>query len=280
MDKQELPINNPAERLYVILTKMAEIPPDIFRSIKSVICEVMELENSEENFIKGFKELLILLEVIEKAINQHFSYRKQTIYLGLIKEIKTSIIDAFTLVFNRNEIDHDWVLWDNVKNLNNRNWQVLQSLYACIDDFEEHEIKSGISINKDLLNELINDLDIWIEEIKESQLDEEIKKFFIHKLMEIKHLLEKYYYHGSSRIKTEIYATMVEIGIYQENLTEDKKEESRSFFNASFEKLSKWAGIVNASMNTVVIADKLLPIISQTAELVGNTVKHLLPPGI
>ena len=61
MDKQELPINNPAERLYVILTRMAEIPPDIFRSIKSVICEVMELENSEENLIKGFKELLILL---------------------------------------------------------------------------------------------------------------------------------------------------------------------------------------------------------------------------
>jgi hypothetical protein len=72
----------------------------------------------------------------------------------------------------------------------------------------------------------------------------------------------------------------MEIGIYQEDLPEDKKEESRIFFNTSFEKLSKWAGIVNAPMNTIVIVDKLLPIISQTAELVGNTVKNLLPPGI
>jgi hypothetical protein len=273
MDKQELPINNPAERLYVILARMAESSPE--SSIKNVFCTSMELEINDENSIKGFSELLTLLEVIDKEIKQHFSHRKQTSYLGLTKEIKTYIVTAFTSGFNTNTQK-----WINVNNLINLNWHGLKLLYACIDDFEEYEIKYGISINKDLLNELINDIDIWIEKINESQLDEEIKKFFIHKFMEIKHLLEKYYYHGSSRIKTEIYATMVEIGLYQEDLTEDKKEENRSFFNASFEKLSKWAGIVNEPMNTVVIADKLLPIISQTAELVGHTVKHLLPPGI
>jgi hypothetical protein len=273
MAKQELPINNPAERLYVILTRAAESSGNI--PIPSVLCTAMELEESVENFIKGSNELLILLEVIEKEIKQYFSHRKQTIYLGLTKEIKTSIINALALVFRENTYE-----WFNVENLNNRNWQGLQSLYICMDNFEEYGIKYGISIHKNLLNELINDIDIWIEEINESQLDEEIKKFLIHKLIGIKHLLEKYYYYGSSGIQKEIYATMVEIGLYQEDLTEDKKEESRSFFKDSFEKLSKWAGIVNAPMNTVVIADKLLPIISQTAELVGNTVKHLLPPGI
>jgi hypothetical protein len=273
MDKQELPINNPAERLYVILTRAAETPKK--HSILYAICTAMKLETSEENFIKGFKELLTLLEVIEEEIKQYFSDRKQKSYLSLTKEIKTSIVDAFALSFNGADNK-----WSNVENSNNRDWPILQSFNACVEDFEEYGIKYGFGINKDLLNELVNDVDIWIEEIEESQLDEDIKKFFIHKLMEIKHLLEKYYYHGSSRIKTEIYATMIEIGIYQENLTEDKKEENRSFFNASFEKLSKWAGIVNAPMNTVVTVDKLLPIISQTAELVGNTVKHLLPPGI
>ena len=98
--------------------------------------------------------------------------------------------------------------------------------------------------------------------------------------MEVKRLLENYYYYDSSGIQKEIYAMMMEMSIYQENLPKDKKEENRSFFNASFEKLSKWAGIVNAPMNTVVIADKLLPIISQTAELAVNTIKNLLLPGI
>jgi hypothetical protein len=271
MDKLELPINNPAERLYVILTRAAESTGESL--IGNVLCTAMELKPNDENFIKGFSELLILLEVIEKEIKQHFSHRKQTSYLGLTKEIKTSIVKAFASGVNNQK-------WSSIANLNNREWQALKSLYVCIDDFEEYGIKHGVSISTDLLNELINDVDIWIREINESQLGEDIKQFFIHKLMEIKHLLEKYCYYGSSRIKTEIYATMVEIGLYQENLTEDKKEENRSFFKDSFEKLSKWAGIVNAPMNTVVIADKLLPIISQTAELVGNTVKHLLPPGI
>lgn len=274
MDKQELPINNPAERLYVILTRMAENSPE--SSIADVLCTSMELETNDENFIIGFNKLIGLLEIIEEQI-KHFSTRKQDGIRASIKDIRIHLFYAIKLNYMNN--NNNKFLWKNAKCLNDTNWTTLKSFNGYVDDFESY----GISINKDLLYELINDVDIWIEEINESQLDEEIKKFFTYKLMEVKHLLEKYYRQGSSRIKTEIYATMVEIGIYQENLTEDKKEESRSFFNACLEKLSKWAvvaGVVNAPMNTVVIVDKLLPIISQKAELVVNTVKHLLPPGI
>ena len=270
MDKQELPINNPAERLYVILTRAAESSSS--SRIVDVLCKAMELETNDENFMIVFNQLLFLLEKTEEQIQQYFSGSKQSLYSKSIREIKKCLIDIIPLAYRNNSQD----IWTYASFLNNRNWILLESLSTCIEDFEERKI----IFNQDRLIELINDVETWIKEIEESQLDEEIKKFFVHKFMEIKHLLEKYYYHGSSRIKTEIYATMVEIGIYQENLPEDKKEENRSFFNASFEKLSKWAGIVNAPMNTVVIADKLLPIISQTAELVGNTVKHLLPPGI
>jgi hypothetical protein len=271
MDKQKLPINNPAERLYVILTRAAESSPE--SSIADVICTAMELETNDENFIKGFSQLIGLLEIIEEQV-QYFSPRKQDGIRASIEEIRKYLFHTIKLKYMND--NNNKYSWKNASSLNNINWPILKSFNGYVDDFESY----GISINKDSLNNLIDDIKSWMKEIEESQLDEDVKKFFIHKLMEIKHLLEKYYYYGSSRIKTEIYATMMEIGIYQEDLTEDKKEKSRSFFNASFEKLSKWAGIVNAPMNTVVIADKLLPIISQTAELVGNTVKHLLPPGI
>ena len=49
MDKQELPINNPAERLYVILTRMAESSPE--SSIADVLCTSMKLETNDENFV-------------------------------------------------------------------------------------------------------------------------------------------------------------------------------------------------------------------------------------
>jgi hypothetical protein len=275
MDKQELPINNPAERLYVILTRAAKSQKDNF-SVVRALCLAMNLDVNDDNFIRGSNELLILVDTIEQKIKQYFSDRKKTSHLALTKEIKNYLVA--TIARQYSESSNEFIQ-KNTEYLFKSNLPILQAFNSCVEDFEEYGIKHGISINKDLLNELINDIDIWIKEIDSSQIDEDIKQFFIHKFMEIKHLLEKYCYHGSSRIKTEIYATMVEIGLYQEDLTEEKKEESRSFFKDSFEKLSKWAGIVNAPMNTVVIADKLLPMISQTAELVGHTVKQFLLPG-
>ena len=268
MDKQELPINNPAERLYVILTRAAESSGNFL--IVDVLCTAMNLEPNDENFIKGFTEVLVLLEKTEEQIQQYCSNRKKSLYSRAIQEIKKNILSIIKIAYGNQG------LWCHVSNLNDPTWIYLESLSTCIEDFEEREI----IFNQDSLIGLINDVENWIKEIKESQLDEDVKKFFIYKLMEVKRLLENYYYYDSSGIQKEIYAMMMEMSIYQENLPKDKKEENRSFFNASFEKLSKWAGIVNAPMNTVVIADKLLPIISQTAELAVNTIKNLLLPGI
>ena len=260
MDDQTLPFHNPAERLYVILTRMAG--NHYGGTVRKAFCDAIEMDSNDENFIQGIDELFTSLKNMEEQVEKYFPPRKHKACLQMVQGIREFIS---TVVQRNNE---EWI------NLSSRlTFPDLDILNSYVYDFEE------ISLNKDSLIELINDVENWIKEINESQLDEDIKQFFIHKLMEIKHLLEKYCYHGSSRIKTEIYATMVEIGLYQENLTEDKKEESKSFFNASFEKLSQWAGVVNAPMNTVVIADKLLPIISQTAELIGHTVKQFLLPG-
>lgn len=260
MDDQTLPFHNPAERLYVILTRMAGNHSR--GTVRKAFCDAIEMDTNDENFIQGIDESFTLLKNMEEQVEKYFPPRKHKACLRMVKDIRGFIS---TVVQRNNEA---WI------ELSSRlSFPDLHILDSYVYDFEE------ISLNKDSLNNLIDDIKFWIEEIEESQLDEDIKQFFIHKLMEIKHLLEKYCCHGSSRIKKEIYATMVEIGLYQEDLTENKKEESRSFFKDSFEKLSKWAGIVNAPMNTVVIADKLLPIVSQTAELVGHTVKQFLLPG-
>jgi hypothetical protein len=275
MDKQELPINNPAERLYVILTRAAESSPEAL--IEDVLCTSMELEPNDENFIKGFSELLILLEKTEEQIQECCLNRKKSLYYSkAIQEIKKNILSIIKIAYDNQ------TSWGHVGNLSDPNWIYLESLSICIEDFEEREI----IFNQDRLIELINDVETWMKEIGETQLDEDIKQFFIHKLMEIKHLLEKYYYHGSSRIQKEIYATLMQIGIHQKNLPEDKKEENKNFFTAIYEKLSelsKGLDLVNKPMTTVVVADKLSevlpPMLSQTAEIITNVVKHL-PPGI
>jgi hypothetical protein len=264
MDKQELPINNPAERLYVILTRMAESSPE--SSIEDVLCTSMELETNDENFIEGSGQLFVLLGIIEEQI-QYFSHQKQPSYLSLIKDIRKNLFNMIRL-YNLHNSNKDKYLWQNVKDLRDPNWLTLQYLSGCVADFEER----GISINKDSLNNLIDDIKSWMIEIEESQLDEDIKKFFIHKLMEIKHLLEKYYYYGSSQIKKEIYATMVEIGIYQENFPEGKKDKNRALVNTFLEKIFKLAGLLDPLISVVVNGS---PMLSQGI----NIVKNLLPPG-
>ena len=272
MDKQELPINNPAERLYVILTRAAESARE--SSIEYVLCTAMDLETNAENFVTGFSELMVLLEKVEEQ-TQYFSSLKQKGYLALTKNIRNNLFKV--IKFNYlNTGGNNKYSWKNVGDLSNPDWPTLHFFSTCVADFEE----CGISLSEDRLNDLINNVEDWMQEIREFQLDEEIKKLFIHKLMEIKHLLEKYYYHGSSRIKTEIYATMMEIGIYQENLPEDKKDKNKNLFQMFYDRLSKLSTSINPLMTTAVNADKLLPVFSQTAELVVDKVKHFLPPGI
>lgn len=266
MDDQTLPFHNPAERLYVILTRMAGNHSR--GTVRKAFCDAIEMDTNDENFIQGIDESFTLLKNMEEQVEKYFPPRKHKACLQMVKGIRQFI----STVVQRN--DEEWI------NLSSRlmfpDLHILNS-YVC--DFEQ------ISLNKDSLIELINNVENWIKEINESQLDEDIKQFFIHKLMEIKHFLEKYCYHGSSRIKREIYATMVEIGMYQENFTEDKKEENRNFFTAIYKKLSelsKELDLVNKPMTTIVVADKLSevlpPMLSQTAEIITNVVKHL-PPG-
>jgi phosphoenolpyruvate carboxylase len=262
MDKQELPINNSAERLYVILTRAAESSGNSL--IVDVLCTAMNLEPNNENFIKGFTELLVLLEKTEEQIQQYCSHRKKSAYLRSMQEIKKYLLNALKLAYK----DNNQNLWSSANCLNDPNWTFLESLGTCIEDFEE----SGIIIKKDILHDLINDVNTWMKEISQSQLDEDIKEFFIQKLIEIEILLKNYCYHSSSRINKEFLATIMEISIYQANLTEDKKEKNKSFFNTFLGKLLTWAG-------------KLEPLISLAANgspmiLQGiNILKNLLPPG-
>jgi len=197
---------------------------------------------------------------MKEPVEKYFPSRKHTACLVMLEDIKKFI---FSVVKNNEErwIDLSYPTLGYRCDLPN-----LHLLDSYVYDFEE------INLNKDSLNNLIDDIKSWIKEIEESQLDEDVKKFFIHKLMEIKGLLEKYYYYGSSRIKKEIYATMVEIGIYQENFPEDKKDKNRALVNTFLEKIFKLAGLLDPLISVVVNGS---PMISQGI----NIVKNLLPPG-
>jgi len=271
MDKQELPINNPAERLYVILTRAAESSPE--SSIEDVLCKAMELKSNSENFIRGFSELMTLLEKIEEQI-QFFSTPKQKGYLALTKNIRKNLLMVIRFVGlnDLNDINNNKYLWKNVGELSDPNSSTLQFLAACAADFEER----GISINKDLLNELINDVEAWLLEIQKSEFDESVKEFLISTFMEIKNLLEKYYDCGSHRIESEILAAIAKITLCSKNLT----EENKSFFTKSSEKLLKMVDLFIKPASAYFLGQKLFseairPIMTE----VIDKAQHLLPPG-
>jgi hypothetical protein len=273
MAKQELPINNPAERLYVILTRAAESQKTNF-SIVQALCLAMNLDVNDDNFIRGSTELLILVDTIEQKIKQYFSDRKKTSYLALTKEIKNYLVATIARQYSGSS---NQFIEKNTEYLLKSNLPILQAFNACAEDFEEYGIKYGFSINKDLLNELINDIDAWLLEIQKSEFDESVKEFLISTFMEINNLLKKYYDCGSHRIETEILAAIAKITLYSKNLT----AENKSVFDKSSEKLFKMLDLFIKPATAYVLGEKLFseairPIITE----VIDKAQHLLPPGI
>lgn len=265
MDTQELPINNPAERLYVILTRAAESSPE--SSIADVICAAMEVETNDENFIKGFSQLIGLLEIIEEQ-TKYFSLRKQKGIRASIQQIRTYLFYAIKLNYMNN--NNNKYLWKNAKCLNDKNWAILESFNGYVDDFEQH------GINNDSLNQLISDLEAWLLEIQKSEFDESVKEFLMSTFIEIKSLLEKYYCYGSHRIETEILAAITKINLCSKSLT----IENKSIFDKSSEKLLKMLDLFIKPASAYFLGEKLFSeaIRPMITEVIDKT-QHLLPPG-
>ncbi len=270
-ENQELPINNPAERLFVILTRASEANKNA--TITKVLSDAMKknaLDTSEQDPIK----LLELINHIEEQMKKNFPSNtsgKQRGYMALLTEIRENLSKAILLGASSSLTN----TWQHAGLLNNPTWTILRFFEACVHDFEEY----GVSIDKNLLDDLRNDVESLIKSVYESQLNEDIKNFVIHQLREIKNALDKYYYYGAKGVKKEIYSALVEIGMIQKQDDENEQtEENKNLWRKIFESLSNWASSINPLLNTVIIADKIPPIIKQTAELIGNTIKHL-PPG-
>jgi hypothetical protein len=147
---------------------------------------------------------------------------------------------------------------------------MLQSFNSCVDDFEQ----SGIS--NDSLIQLINDIDAWLLEIQKSEFDGSIKEFLISTFMEIKHLLERYYYYGSHRIEIEILATIAKITVYSKNLT----AENKSIFDKYSEKLLKMLDLFIKPASAYFLGEKLFSeaIRPMMTEVIDKA-QHLIPPG-
>jgi hypothetical protein len=281
MDKQELPINNPAERLYVILTRAAKIFSGRNNSGKSnnfvfAFCFAMNLDVSDDNFITGLTELLKLVENIEQKIKQYFPVYEQESYLTLTKEIRNYLVATITRRYSESNNEFIEKNTEYLFKSSKSNLSILEVFKACAGDFQEYGIKYGISFNKDLLNELINDIDAWLVEIQKSEFDESVKEFLISTFMEINNLLEKYYDCGSQRIETEILAAIAKITLYSKNLT----AENKSIFDKSSEKLFKMLDLFIKPATAYVLGEKLFseairPIMTE----VIDKVQHFLPPG-
>jgi hypothetical protein len=266
MDKQELPINNPAERLYVILTRMAENNSRM--TVIEAFCNAIEMDTNVENFTQGIVESFTSLKNMEEQVEKNFPSRKHQACLVMINNIKNFI--SCVLMHNKEK-------WIDYQTSSNRcDLPDLHILNSYVYDFEEYGIKYGFTINKDLLNELINNVDAWLLEIQKSEFDESVKEFLMSTFMEINNLLQKYYDCGSQRIETEILAAITKITLFSKNLT----AENKSILDKSSEKLLKMLDFFIKPVSAYFLGEKLFseaihPIMTE----VIDKAQHFLPPG-
>ncbi len=190
----------------------------------------------------------------------------------MLEEIRKYLLKAVQQGLTQEDFkDRKWI---GVDYLNNPNWLTLQYFENFVHDFEEY----GVSIDKGLLNNWIDEVESLIKNVDESQLNDDFKKTVIFKLREIKNTLENYYYYGTDGVKKEIYSALVEIGIIDNEQEQDEQaEDNKQLLRKIAENLYKWASWINVPLNTVVNIDKLRPIVTQTAELISHTIKHLPP---
>lgn len=261
-ENQSLPINNPAERLYVILSRASEAEHN--KTIQEVLCEAMKIENNQ--FIRKYGELFDLINHIEKQIQQFFSPRKQKSYIAMLDDIRLYLERA--IIYSCQDSNNN--KWSKASPMNSSKWLTLQHFEACVEDFEKE-----ISINKSELNNLIDEVKDLIDNVKESNLNDDLKNFVITKLLDLKQILEKYYYYGNEGVKKEILSTLVELEIRtrekQDDLTENDIDVLSKIKN-NFLKVITILGVVDTLVSSPTNIDQLKSWSEKGIRFIGNAV--------
>ncbi len=248
VEKNNLPTNNPAGRLYEILTpalkKGGKIGGINNRTVKSVLSEVLDI--APEDSIDGINKLFTLIKDTELAINKLYNVDIE-LYQSTIQEIKKAFQD-FNVVGE----------WSEIANKIDRG--TTEKLKFCADALSRQQ--GEIPLNVEEMNELHNEVRVLLERVIDAELNEDIRSFIFDKLQDIEQAIINYKFKGSEGLQRVIEATL---GATLMN--EDIRKEGENPTVASF-------------FTTITRVASMLSIYSNTKQLgadVGRVLQKLLP---
>jgi len=250
VEKNNLLTNNPAGRLYEILTLALKNGAKIGvrnRTAKSVLSEVLDIDTEDSiKLFDGINKLFTLITDTELAINKLYNVDIE-LYQSTIQEIKEAFQD-FNVVGE----------WSEIANKIDRG--TLEKLKFCADALSRQQ--GEIPLNVEEMNELHNEVRVLLERVIDAELNEDIRSFIFDKLQDIEQAIINYKFKGSEGLQRVIEATL---GATLMN--EDIRKEGENPIVASF-------------FTTITRVASMLSIYSNTKQLgadVGRVLQKLLP---
>jgi hypothetical protein len=255
VEEKIVPTNNPAGRLYEILTRAIEIGQKKKKKLEHlqaslVLAEALEIAHTDSSreVFDGIYNLFRLVNDTELSINKLQDVNRE-LYLSPIIEIK----DAFgSLYLNLSE---DWAL---IAMGIDRG--TLEKLKFCADALSRQQ--GEIPLNVEEMNELHKEVRVLLERVIDAELNEDIRSFIFDKLQDIEQAIINYKFKGSEGLQRVIEATL---GATLMN--EDIRKEGENPIVASF-------------FTTITRVASMLSIYSNTKQLgadVGRVLQKLLP---
>jgi hypothetical protein len=250
VEKNNLPTNNPAGRLYEILTPALKKGGKIGlknRTVKSVLSEVLDIDTEDSTkLFDGINKLFTLITDTELAINKLYNVDIE-LYQSTIQEIKKAFQD-FNVVGE----------WSEIANKIDRG--TTEKLKFCADALSRQQ--GEIPLNVEEMNELHKEVRVLLERVIDAELNEDIRSFIFDKLQDIEQAILNYKFKGSEGLQRVIENTL---GATLMN--EDIRKEGENPIVASF-------------FTTITRVASMLSIYSNTKQLgadVGRVLQKLLP---
>jgi hypothetical protein len=246
-------IDNPAGRLYSILSNIEEKTNNLSQTIGStVLTALAEALEVNENSLDVVKELGKIFELIKDTEESLKKVDMGTeLYLSTLEEIA----DAFTQI----------VFFEKLYNGGRLNVgkASLEKLGLCA--FILSQKQGEIVLNKEQLHELLSEVRGLLDKVLDSELDADIKQFLIKKLRDIEQAIIDYKFKGSEGLQ-EVLESSIGGAFLNINAEERKENPLVSNFFTIVTRLAAMLNIANTSKqlapdvsNMLSKLSKLLP---------------------
>ncbi|MGG7058794.1 hypothetical protein ACQPUY_02520 [Clostridium nigeriense] len=246
---------NPAVRLYEILSESKELCSNNtkkqrrFKSVASVISEIFDVDiNNDEKIFKSILQVVEIIENIKKQISKIQSNSKEELIKSLTNFEKKIMAIG---------LDDDIQQLDTI--ITNEILISINGLALALDVSNQYK-----NIEEDNLTIFKDKIEILIEELKELEVNEELKVFLGNVLSDLYNKIDEYKIYGIDGLRVSIEQGLGSIMLNKKVCEEVSK-------NSKFkENIKKVLGLLTSINTTISFVKNIIPIAQEANEMVSR----------